>query len=390
MMACSGTVFRLCTILIVGSALSAWSQPQPVPRLTERSLDKASYVELAKQWKQYIEKHGETADALVNLGRAYNYSGELDAAVTAGRRAVELEPDNPKALAFCGGMLATYVADDDGALELLERCRKVAPDYEQGLTLLATVHMRRGEWTEAGEVFKTVFQQGVIARPLQDYAYNMLVGLPQGAVLVTGGDNDTFAPLALQAGMKFRDDVIIVNRSLMNLPSYATAVFKRYPQIKPDYDIGSHVTTITSQGKAEILSNKLIEKMIEEKKIAVFFAVSANYDDYYGFKPEPQPEGLNLRTWGKALPAEESARLFLNTYRMDSATDWTFAWSLVPNLSRLMTNYVSSMTKLADSKGLTKETRRRLLEKASAIAEFHNLTQASYHVMSLQKKWKTN
>ena len=380
-----GVVFGICNLLIICSAVSALSQPQPVPRLVERQLDKASYVELAKQWKQYIEKNGETADALVNLGMAYRYSEEEEAAVAAGKRAVELEPNNPKGLAFLGAMLSVYIGDDDGALVHLKRCREIAPDYEWGLTTLATVYMRRGEWAKSEEVFKTVFEQGVIPRPLQDYAYNMLVGLPRGAVLITGGDSDTFAPLSLQAGMKFREDVIVVNRSLLNLPAYSNAVFKRHPSIKPDYDIDNHVTTMTPDGKAALLSTKLIERMMAEKKAPLFFAASANYESY-GFKPEARMEGINLRVSGDGLSAEDSARLFLYTYRMDSVTDWDHPWSLAPNDSELMRNYVAAMANSAQAKGISKETRNRLLDKASAIAEFHDFTNMSQLIESLRKK----
>ncbi len=184
-------------LLAVFAVAPALSQPESVPRLTERGLDKASYVQLAKEWKQYIEQNGESADALANLALAYKYSEEQDAAVIAAKRAVELGPDNPKALALLGEMLAVWVEDEEAALEVLQRCREVAPDYEFGLTMLATAHLRRGELSDADEVFQTVFDQRVIATPLQDFAYNMLVGLPRGAVLITSGDNDTFPPLAL-------------------------------------------------------------------------------------------------------------------------------------------------------------------------------------------------
>jgi hypothetical protein len=372
-------------LLIALAAGAARSQPQQVPRLVDRGLDQASYVELAKQWKKYIEKNGETADALVNLGMAYRYSNEEEAAVTAAKRAVELEPNNPKALAFLGSMLTAYVGDDEAALEVLEHCRDIAPDFEWGLTTLSVVYMRRGEWKNSEEVFKTVFEQKVIAQPLQDYAYNMLVGLPQNAVLITGGDNDTFPPLALQAGMDFRKDVIIVNRSLLNLPSYANAVFKRYPSIRPDYDIDGHVVAKTPDGKVSLLSTRLIEQMMTEKKAPLYFAASANYESY-GFKPEASVEGINLLAAGKGLSAEEAARLFLYTYRMDSATDWAFGWSLAPNVAGLMRNYPSAMVKSSEAKGVSRETKTRLLDKASAIAAFHDFDDIERVVESVRNK----
>ena len=381
------TIYATCILLAACAASDALSQPQPVPRMVDRSLDKASYVELAKEWKKHIEKNGETADALVNLGMAYDYSEELDAALAAGQRAVEIDPDNPKALAFLAHMTASYGGDDDKGLELLLRCRRIAPDYEYGLITLAAVYLRRGELSEAGKVHKTMFDQRTIPQPLQDYAYNMLVGLPQGAVLITHGDNDTFPPLALQAGMQFREDVIVLNRSLMNLASYANAHFKLHPSIRPDYDIEGHVTAMTPQGKAELLSDKLIEKLIEEKKVSVYF--TASQSSVVGFRRDPEwhLEGINLRAEENGLSAEESARLILDTYRLDSATDWSFSWALKPNLSLMMSNYAASMATLAAADGVSKETRRHLLAKASAIAEFHDLANMSQYVRSVQKKW---
>jgi len=374
--------------LAAGPALSASqssSRPQSVPRLVERSLDKASYVELARQWKQYIEETSETAEALVNLGLAYRYSGEEDAAVIAGRRAVEIEPNNPKALALLGGEVAAYLGDDEEALELLEKCRKIAPDYEWGLTTLAAVCMRRGDWAKSEEVFKTIHEQRVIPQPLRDFGYNLLVGLPQGAVLITGGDSDTFAPLSLQAGMKLRQDVVVINASLLNLPSYAHAMFERHPSIKPEYDIDGHATKETPGGKSGWLSTKLIERMMVERKASLYFAASANYESY-GFKPVPSTEGINLRVSGEGRPAEESARLVLHEYRLDSATDWAFSWSLTPNISKLMLNYAASMAHSAKAGGISRETRALLLDKGLAIAEFHESPTYRDILESLRKK----
>lgn len=377
--------FLVCLLITLCTAAAAIAQPQPVPKLRERGLDKAAYVALAKEWKQYIDKHGETADALVNLGMAYDYSEEKEAAVIAGRRAVELEPDNPQALAFLGKMMTIWLENDEEALSLLERCVQVAPDYENGLTMLGAVHLKRGDREAAEHTFKTIFDQRVISQPLQDYAFNMLAGLPPGAVLITGGDNDTFPPLALQAGMDFRKDVIVINRSLLNHQTYTRAVFRDHPSITPDYDIETHETKIDSDGNATVLSNILIEKMIDEQKAPVFIAASAN-KPYFGFDRELHIEGINFRTTKKGLSAEESARLFLNTYRLDSATDWNFPWPLVPAVSHLLSNYVIAMVRLAHEGELKSETKLRILDRAAAIADFHKLTQLSNTIESIRKK----
>jgi hypothetical protein len=354
-----------------------------VPRLVDRYLDKASYVELARQWKEWIDEHGETVEALVNLGMAYNYSEEHEAATKVARRAVELGPDDPKALAFLGKMVLTIGGDEDEALELLEHCRRVAPGYEPGLTTLCATYLRRGEFKEAGDVSKALFDQRIIPLPLQDFAWNMMVALPEGAVLITGGDNDTFPPLALQAGMDFRTDIILINRSLLNLPKYAEAIFVRHPKIRPDYNIKEHKVEL-KDGNPTLLSFALIDKLVAEGKAPVYYATTLSPS--YGWEPKGDLEGMNLCPGKRSMSAEESARLFLDTYRLDSATDWSFPWTLEPQVVRILENYVSAMIRLAEEKGVSKATRAQLLDKGAAIAHFHDFDRLSIYIGKLKKQ----
>ncbi len=370
-------IFTVFCLLTASLTLQAFSQPPAVPRLTERCLDQASYVQLAKEWKEYIAKNGENAEALVNLGRAYDYSGQLEAAYEVARRALNADHDNPRALEFLGKMLATYKSDEKNALIYLERCRTIAPEYKEGLIMLSVVYLRQGKWNKADDVFKTLFDQRVMPRPLQDLAYNMLVGLPKGAVLITNGDNDTFPPLALQAGMDFRKDVILINRSLLNLESYADAVFKRHPHIKPRGGVKAV--------ENEILSTTLLKKMVNEHKAPIYFASTVSGGGY-NFVPEGMIiEGINLRVAKEGTGPEESARLFFEKYRLDSATDWDFAWSLLPSISKLMKNYVSGMIKSSMRDGIAAPTKKRLLDKALEIARFHEMSRLESNILAMQK-----
>jgi tetratricopeptide (TPR) repeat protein len=353
-------------LLVTPVYASADVKPPAVPRKVVRQLDTASYVELARQWKKYIEETGESGEALLNLARAYDYSGEIEAAAAAAKRAVELAPDSPEALAFYGVVLSSWgdgeTPDLEGALELFERCRAIAPDYEYGLTGLATVHLRKGDLWEADRVFETVFKERVFPVPLQDYAYNILVGLPEGAVIITWGDNDTYAPLALQAGMGLRKDVAVLNLSLLNLDKYSDAMFERYPVISPE--------DIPEWDQREARHKDVIRALLKQQKVPVYFVSAINFD-YVGETPERTLEGFNLRTAKKGLTAEESAKLFLETYRLDSATDWSYPWSLTPSLRDMMMNYVSALIRLSEYDDLPKDIKGKLLAKALEISEFH-------------------
>ena len=363
------------SLLVTCVSASAMTKPETVPRRTVRQLDVASYVELARQWKKYIEENGESAEALVNLGRAYDYSGEIDAAAAAAKRAVEVDTDNTRALAFYAMLMASWgdgvTPDVEGSIILLERCREIAPDYGYGLTNLATSYMRLGDLRNADAVFETIFKERIFPGPLQDYAYNVLVGLPEGAAIITWGDNDTFVPLALQAGMGFRKDVAVLNLSLLNVDKYTEAMFKRYPTIKPE-------------GKLERdgsgLFHKVVIKALVDEQNAPVYIVSAVNLDHVGDFSDLFLEGFNLRTSKKGLTAEDSAKLLLETYRLDSATDWNYAWSLTPSLGEMMTNYVAAMIKLSEYDDLSANTIRKLLKKALTISEFHEIDKLTVYI----------
>ena len=366
------------TIFFLSSSAFAQSLPQPVPYLAERQLDKVAYVELAKQWKAYIEKHGESAYALVNLAMAYRYSGEKEAELVAAERAVEIAPNNPDALYTLGNALPGRENDSrDRAIHILKRCLEIAPNHGEGLKTLIAHYMAEGALEKADSLFVDMFRQNILDRPLQDFGYNLLAGLPEGAVLVTNGDNDTFPPLALQNGMSFRNDVILINHSLFNLEKYAEAVFNRHP--------GLRVKFVEKPKDGLVPSAAMLEKIVRQAKVPVYFASTV----YFGpdrYEPEMVIEGLNRRAVGKDAGREESARLFIETYRLDSAMDWTYPWDLKPNYARLMRNYVWSMITQAEEDNLSENTRSRLVEKVRGIAGFHKMKDAELKISTMQKR----
>lgn len=68
----------------------------------------------------------------------------------------------------------------------------------------------------------------------EDFARNMLVSLPPGTLLVTGGDNDTYPLWYLQAVEKEREDVAVLNINLLNTAPYLKHLLER----RRDFPLG--------------------------------------------------------------------------------------------------------------------------------------------------------
>ncbi len=359
-------ILIVALLLLLSPNIHAAIEPEQVPPQAKRMLDITAYQELARQWQVYIDNDGESARALANLSRAYRYGLETDSARKTAERAVELDGDYYLALESLGILLYKENNSLGKALELLEHCRKMAPDYGQGLKLLAAIYMKRGELEKADEVLRDIYARNLIPKPMLEYGYNMLVGLPRGAVLFTNGDSDTFPPLVQQAGTGFRSDVAVLNRNLLDEETYVQAAFRRYPLLGYKGEPGSEFKRH---------GDNVLNKIVDKAKVPLYLALHRTHN--YKYYPELEYEGLNHRVVGtcKGLTAEESANLFLSVYKFESATDPAFPWKLYPSIVNSIEMYAHFM--IANG-GLGKEelseaTFLELRAKIKNFVKFHDL-----------------
>jgi hypothetical protein len=99
-------------------------------------------------------------------------------------------------------------------------------------------------WLESGK-----YSPGILA-----YNYNVLATLAPNAVIITGGDNDTFPLWILQDGLGFRPDVTVINTFLAKDASYRKRLFAR---------LGINTTSDTEQ-KLESAANTNNEGTFQE------------------------------------------------------------------------------------------------------------------------------
>jgi hypothetical protein len=361
-------------LLIVVTHHAAEPQPpEPVVSLRQRILSKEAYVTLANQWLEYIQQHGPTAEAYANVGQAYRYAGEpKELFLEYYKKAVDADSLYARALDLYGCHLWNHgsEAEKERALAMLERARIVDPGYEESLYSLYSVYCCTKRLDEAEKTAQDIFRRGLIPPPIQDFGYNLLAGLPEDAVLITNGDNDTYPPLSLQAGMGFRRDVVVLNQSLLGCMDYVQALEERYRDWFPS------VPNETNKGPFSV-ALYVIRALIDSGKRPVYIAITVPFDRL-GLAKTMSIEGVcarvdNLTQEKIETDFRKSYELLESVYRLDSASNWAYPWDLRSAERMLMKNYVAVAYRAAQ--GALDAGRNEIAERLVAIglhlARFH-------------------
>lgn len=183
----------------------------------------------------------------------------------------------------------------------------------------------------------------------KDYGYNMLSSCDKGAVLFTNGDNDTFPLWFAQEVLRVRRDVIIANLSLINTNWYIKQLkYWGVPVSFSDYVIDRLEPFMTRDRRVFYVKDIMVRNIlaanagvkldnehytIPQEEFAerylkgykgqrpIYFASTVSHENFKGFAPYLQLEGLVYRVTGDSgdplynVDIDKTERFFYSQYR---------------------------------------------------------------------------
>jgi tetratricopeptide (TPR) repeat protein len=173
-----------------------------------------------------------SAERYAWVGETARRLGQPDDAVAAARTALTMNPCSSFAHVVLADTYNPQYTDWNGAaadsvwphLKAAAACDPADGNVGFALWIAA---QQRGDGGQAREALDRLMRTGLLPGPALTYARWLLRLAPDRAVVITGGDLDTYPAAAVQALEGLRPDVAVVNLPMLNLPWYVRLVAQR-------------------------------------------------------------------------------------------------------------------------------------------------------------------
>lgn len=357
-------------------------RPPEVLSLRHHMLGLPAYQELAEAWSRYVDAHPRDPRAWVEWGDALRYTGNHQLARVKYERAFEIDSSDVAAVeAYASPDLHAGRSGEWRLAYLrLRRAFDRDPAYPNTAYSLVLGAMRAGD----ADLLRACLQAMVdhdMPRPVLDYGRNMVAGAPEGAIIFTNGDNDTYPCWAHQHLAGERPDVAIVNLSLLNTTWYLRYLRDQgLPITLSDHQIGqlrhSHEQSISAQMQAHLFESLrrrgwprplyYAVTVYEGNRVLPCKTVLEGLIERIVPAEGPQ-RGVREQNWGRIR------RLVDRVYDLGSATDVYLDWSTESAVAKLMHNYAAILDHLGGwmlASGLAEEADPYLYD-AVRILTFH-------------------
>lgn len=221
------------TLLMSITALSFAQKAEPVYSIAKEQKEVPWYKEQLDLWKKELDKNNQNGNAWINFyraNRALKIISETQADKESYQKAClkiisDLKITMPNSFEY---YFISYsengVSAEPADLLQAEKIRPLDPNIQD---LLMIHYETIGDVALRNKYANHLLEQNDMSTLTLNWGYNILSELDENAILLTAGDNDTYAAWVIQGSKGFRPDVTVINTSLILLDSYRAIIFKK-------------------------------------------------------------------------------------------------------------------------------------------------------------------
>ncbi len=341
-------------------------KPERIVSWRQVFYDSSTYAKLAQLWKDYYDAY-PSDDAYGNWMYAARYA-QIPEYKALLERGADKYPASSTLLYLLGNE-KSHEKNNLEALQLYEKSAALDPGYMDPWFGLAVDYQSQGEREKADAALRHLLEYGAVQDEVMDFSYNMITCLDSGAILITNGDNDTYPGWILTRIIKYRPDVIIVNRSLLNTDWYPQSVMK---EGVPPFITQAGLDSLSKQVASEIdemrkskapvsdwplFGDRLVARIIEASGSVgrpVYFACTLEDTKFFRqLAAGGRKLGLVTLVTPSSHPYENQCRDLLKTwltkFRTGGLDSWRVRYEAQPRAGRmLMRNYATALHSLKD------------------------------------------
>lgn len=212
-------VFLLLCLDYACIGQSEGAKPEKVYRIVYMQKPNEWYVEQAELWKKEIEKNPKNPEAWYNYYNANRYARYVETIDTQDKktRLKKIIEDMGEAIpgTYEYYLLKFWNSYSLTDVSVLEQAYKLAPERVDTYYGFITHYEFTGQEKKLKEFCEKLYQSKDIAPGLINYNYNVLMSCEENAILFTNGDNDTYPIWVLQEAQGIREDVTLLNQSII-------------------------------------------------------------------------------------------------------------------------------------------------------------------------------
>ena len=365
-------------LLLIATTLHA-QKPEPVYSIVKQLKPYEWYVEQARLWQQEISKDTTNAEAWYNFyianrmanltGKPKNWKNEKDKVLRSLNDIVDdMEDAIPESFEFN----TVKFWNGGNSFELfpyLEKAYNIAPDRPDTYDDFITYYEVKRDIEKVDRFCHLWYASGDVSPGILNFNYNLMMSLEPNAIIFTAGDNDTYPLWILQYAKKTRQDVTVLNTSLIFIEEYARAMMEELKIPKFEKKPKDFVTDEIQKSQNYQLAYNAYQKALIDHIIKhagdhpVYFSTTTPKSIYTNYENDMYLEGLAFKYATASydnmaiLKKNVEKRFLLDYLTMDFSNDFSLS---VVNQTNL--NYILPFLNLYEHYTLSGDT-----EKANRI-----------------------